>query len=393
MARKQITGLTQKGETWHINKVYKGRRICESTGLSKRSEAEAYLIKRLEDIRQENVYGVRFIRTWEQAAAKYLEENMDMPSIGLTATYLEQMHPFIGHLPVTHIDNESLQPFIEWMQEGGVMPDGKTKKKPSSARTINIALQRVVRILNLCARSWRDANKKPWIDTVPMIQMMDENKTARKAYPLSWDEQRLLFAELPDHLKPMALFKVNTGCREQEVCKLEWNWEIKVPELNTSVFLIPANFGGRSKNSGVKNGDDRVVILNDVAKSIIEAQRNKHKKWVFPVNGVAMHRMNDTAWRGARIRAAKKWLAEFGEAPHPAFSSVRVHDLKTTFGRRLRAAGVSFEDRQALLGHKSGSVTTDYSTPEIASLVREANKVSATDSRTPVLTMLRRKAA
>ena len=32
---------------------------------------------------------------------------------------------------------------------------------------------------------------------------------------------------------------------------------------------------------------------------------------------------------------------------------VRVHDLKHTFGRRLRAAGVSFEDRQDLLGHKS----------------------------------------
>ena len=32
---------------------------------------------------------------------------------------------------------------------------------------------------------------------------------------------------------------------------------------------------------------------------------------------------------------------------------VRVHDLKHTFGRHLRAAGVSFEDRQDLLGHRS----------------------------------------
>ncbi len=30
-----------------------------------------------------------------------------------------------------------------------------------------------------------------------------------------------------------------------------------------------------------------------------------------------------------------------------------MHDLKHTYGRRLRAAGVSFEDRQDLLGHKS----------------------------------------
>ena len=34
------------------------------------------------------------------------------------------------------------------------------------------------------------------------------------------------------------------------------------------------------------------------------------------------------------------------------FRRVRVHDLKHTFGRRLRAAGVSFEDRQDLLGQE-----------------------------------------
>jgi integrase len=49
-------------------------------------------------------------------------------------------------------------------------------------------------------------------------------------------------------------------------------------------------------------------------------------------------------------------------APCPArFRSIRVHDLKHTFGHRLRAAGVSFEDRQNLLGHKAAHVTTHYS--------------------------------
>ena len=37
----------------------------------------------------------------------------------------------------------------------------------------------------------------------------------------------------------MALFKVNTGCRDQEVCGLRWEWEVAVPELETTVFLIP----------------------------------------------------------------------------------------------------------------------------------------------------------
>jgi integrase len=102
----------------------------------------------------------------------------------------------------------------------------------------------------------------------------------------------------------MALFKVNTGTREQEVCGLKWSYEVKVPELDTSVFLLPG------KN--VKNGEERLVVLNRVARSVIESQRGKHPDLVFvqefknkepqPVRG-----MNNTEWKNARERAATKW--------------------------------------------------------------------------------------
>jgi hypothetical protein len=35
-------------------------------------------------------------------------------------------------------------------------------------------------------------------------------------------EQWLLFSELAPHFARMALFKVNTGTREHEVCSLRW---------------------------------------------------------------------------------------------------------------------------------------------------------------------------
>ena len=53
----------------------------------------------------------------------------------------------------------------------------------------------------------------------------------------------------------------------------------------------------------------------------------------------------------------------------------RVHDLRHTFGHRLRAAGVGFEDRQDLLGHKSDRITTHYSAPDIARLIEAAESV------------------
>ena len=191
----------------------------------------------------------------------------------------------------------------------------------------------------------------------------------------------------------MALFKVNTGCREQEVCKLRWDWEIYVPELDTSVFLIPAGFGGRRETSGVKNGEDRLVVLNGVARSVIEKQRGLSKEWVFHYDGTGMHRINDSAWKKARVRAAKLWQEENLRPALLGFARIRIHDLKHTFGRRLRAAGVTEEDRKALLGHKNGSITSHYSGAELGHLIEAANMVSVTDSRAPVLTILKRRQA
>lgn len=387
MARKTISGLQKMPNgIWKIDKRYKGERIQESTGTCDREEAEQYLIHRLEQLRQEKVYGVRPVIQWQEAATRYLIEFQNQPSIWLTAIYLEQLDSYIGDLPLSRIDDRSLAPYIKDKLQGG-----------ASNRTVNIALERVIRILNLCARKWRDDNSKPWLDTVPMIAKLDEKRASRKPYPLSWEEQSLLFAELPDHLRRMALYKVNTGCREQEVCKLRWEWEIAVPELGTSVFLIPAEFGGRREQSGVKNRDERLVVLNDVARRVIDGQRGLHPSLVFPYGKpdqfgpTAVHRMNDSAWKKARVRSAAKWEEIHKTPAHPGFASIRIHDLKHTFGRRLRAAGVTEEDRKALLGHKNGSITSHYSAAELDQLIDAANKVSATDSRAPALTILKRR--
>ena len=147
-------------------------------------------------------------------------------------------------------------------------------------------------------------------------------------------------------------------------------------------------------HSGVKNGEDRLVVLNDVAKAIIEAQRGLHKIWVFPYKGNRLVKMNSSAWKHSRVRAAATWKNEKREPAHPGFSHLRVHDLTHTFGRRLRVKGVAFEDRQALLGHKSSSVTTDYSAAEIEHLIAQANKVTIIGQRSsPTLTVLRRRSA
>jgi integrase len=87
----------------------------------------------------------------------------------------------------------------------------------------------------------------------------------------------LLFQALPGHLQRMALFKVNAGIRDQEVCRLRWDWEIQIPELDTSIFLIPGAF--------VKNREDRVVVLNEVAARVIEEVRGQHPDFCLRLQG------------------------------------------------------------------------------------------------------------
>ena len=223
----------------------------------------------------------------------------------------------------------------------------------------------------------------------PLIQL-ESDPLARKAYPLDWEEQQLLFSELAPHLQRMALFDVNTGLRDQELCSLQWSWEQRVPELDTreikrSVFVLPA--------TRVKNRQARVVILNDVAQSVLEQVRGEHPVYVFTWEDSEGQRdrvghFRNSGWIQARRRAAARYPQELGREAPTGFRDVRVHDLRHTYGRRLRAAGVSFEDRQDLLGHRSTRVTTDYSAAEPANLLNAANQVKKS-RKSPAMTVLR----
>ena len=139
------------------------------------------------------------------------------------------------------------------------------------------------------------------------------------------------------------------------------------------------------------------MVLNRVAKSVVESLRGRHSTHVFVRTNPKTNesrpvtKIYNTAWKSARERAADLWAERHQEAAPEGFRRVRVHDMKHTFGRRLRAANVSFEDRQDLLGHRSGRITTHYSQAELANLIEAADKVCGTESRkTPATTWLRR---
>jgi integrase len=134
---------------------------------------------------------------------------------------------------------------------------------------------------------------------------------------------------------------------------LRWSWEIKVSQLDTFVFRIPEDIA--------KNGRARFIILNDVAIRIVNEQRGKDDDFVFVYEGHPVQRMLNSAW----CRARKK----------VGLPMVRVHDLRHTAAARLRAAGVTHEDRAQILGHVTNTMTTHYSAAYLQQLLDAVNRI------------------
>lgn len=372
MSKRRTPGLFLRKGVWHIDKVWRGVRICGSTGCSSLTDAEAVLARRIEEVRQAKIFGVRPAHSWREAATRYLNHHaIQLRSAADIADHLEKLDPWIGAMRVDQVNATSLQAFVDHELGRGI-----------SHKTINLALGHVRRILNLAASQWTDPlSGQTWLAAPPKLVMLPLKGHQRPSYPISWEEQDALIRELPGHLQRMVLFALNTGAREQEVCQLSWDWEVQVPELKASVFIVPEDV--------TKSGVERILVLNSVARSIIEEQRGKHRKRVFtyrprgrkgeppkPARGTG--KINNTAWKKARDRAGVP---------------CRVHDLRHTFTRRLRAAGVSNETRKALLGHSHGDLTTHYSAAELAELITAVETiVTRPQAETPTLTVLRRRA-
>ncbi len=350
---KKTAGLKKRGEIWHIEKVIFGQLFRCSTGEKELEKAERYLAKLIEEQRKVRVYGERIERNFDEAAGRYIEDYGHKKSLDRDITTLKLVMPYLGELPLLKIHSGSLDGFVKDRKGAGI-----------SAGTLNRDMAVIRRVLSLSARLWRDEQGRPWLDTVPMLPTIEGVK--RKPRPISFSEQQSLINALPAYLSDMVLFALNTGLRDQEICGLKWSDECRLSDSDKSVFII--------SEERAKNTHERIVPLNSVALSIINQRRKNGSDYVFDFEGRKLDRLTNKAWRKARESVGLK--------------SVRIHDLRHTFGMRLRAAGVSFEDRQDLLGHHAGRITTHYSKVEINRLIDCVELLC--ENRKPELTLIRR---
>lgn len=350
MARRRTPGLRKRGRIWNIDKRIRGYgALRESTGTDDLEEAERYLARRLEGIRQATIYGVRPKRIFREAAEHYVRTSTKR-SLGRDVQDLRLVLPYIGDLALQQIHDGTLAPFVE-----ARLADGK------AAGTINRTLAVVHRILTLAARAWRDEHGLTWLESAPLLTLQRGPK--RQGHILSVEEQERFLARLPEHLSEMALFGLHTGCRQGEIVGLRWEWIVERDGIR--YVALPGHV--------TKNGESRPVVLNRVATGIVDACRGRHSTHVFtyqPRGDRVCHpveRLRNSAWRRARAAVGLPGL--------------QVHDLRRTFATRLRDAGVPKWTVSACLGHKDGGVTELYALPTLRELRAAIETLEEVDHR------------
>lgn len=319
-----------KGGYYVIDKQYLGQRICETTRYRKgqAQEVEALIRQEMDAIYEATRRGQRPVVTFRQCAVEYCVKNQHQKQIGHFEGMLRRLDPYIGDVPAheLHQQHASIKRLVS---------DLKTNGRKNC--TINAYTEAIARVLT-AATQWRhDWCDLTWLEKAPMLEKLSNDYRAPR--PISWAEQELFLAELPEHLRGELLVYVNTGLRDDELNSMRWDNELALPGGITG-FVVDAKGSKRQKNR------QRLVLFNSIAASVINSRRGEHEEYVFCYRGEPKCRTNNSSWKKARARAGL---------------DVRVQDLRHTFGHRLLVAGVNEKTRAELLGHGGKTITQHYS--------------------------------
>jgi integrase len=167
----------------------------------------------------------------------------------------------------------------------------------------------------------------------------DEERQARRDRANVWRRARKYpeWPTLTDHLTPIVLLALNTGCRKGEIFALRW------PDVDLTGAQL------RVRGEAAKSGQTRYVPLNTEALDVLRRWKTSRTAtgYVFP------GREDDEALDDVK----KSWLPLIRAAGIKGFT---FHDLRHTFASRLVVAGVDLNTVRELLGHADIKMTLRY---------------------------------
>jgi integrase len=307
--------LIKRGEIWWVDIFQQGTRIRKTTGTSVKKLAQEF-----HDGLKHDLWKAKYLKQlpkkrWIDAVIRWLEESQHKRSLEADKRHLKWLDPFLRGLLLSDIDAALIESIAKQKEQTGVRP-----------ATVNRVLEILRAILNRAKNEWE------WIDSVPHIRMRKtENKRIRW---LTKKQSTRLLNELPEHLCHMAEFSLSTGLRASNVTKLKWD----AVDLKRKHAFISAHSSKTKKAIAVP--------LSQMAIEILEAQKGKHKEYVFTYHGRPVTRCSNHAWRKALKRAG--------------IENFRWHDLRHTWASWHIQSGTSLYELQLLGGWSNYETVLRY---------------------------------
>jgi integrase len=334
-------GLFKRGNIWWLRySDGNGKIIRESSKTTSYRDAETQRIKRKKDIRDGNEpEPIKKIQnyTFNQLAEEYLKWCERQRSFRSKRGFLVQLVKTFGHYRLRQLTTQLLEQFqTERINKGN---------KPA---TVN----RLIATLKHCVNKgyqWEMLSEQTF-KRVKQVKLLEENN--RRLRYLSKEECQILLSKCDNHIRPIVLTALHSGCRKGEILNLKWDNNV---DLKHGFILLDFT----------KNGERREIPISDTLKQELNSlTRRLDVPHVFydiktgkPYKDIK--RSFKTAVKRAKIHDFK------------------FHDLRHTFASHLIMAGVDITTVSRLLGHKSLTMTLRYAHLAPSHM---ANAVSLLDS-------------
>jgi integrase len=229
--------------------------------------------------------------------------------------------------------------------------------------------------LNVLKLGMNLARGKDLLAKVPKFPELDP-KNVRTGF-FERHELNVILAELPERVRPVALFLYLIGWRRREVTSRQWS---HVDLQAETIRLDPGE---------TKSGKGRTFPYGKLPelKAVIEAQlaytheverrAGQIVPWVFHREGLQIKSFR-TAWRAACRRTGIQRIP---------------HDFRRTAARNMRRAGLSESDIMELCGWETREMFKRYAIKDEPALAAAVAKLAAAAPDRQVLPMKRKVAA
>ena len=309
----------QRGDNWYVDFTFKGQRIRESIGPSRKG-AEKVIVKKKAEIAENKFLDVRKEPDpvkFHDFAKQYLQwaKANKKPSSYERDFYTMRIFD-------REFEAKNIQDVTTWQVEKYKLK----RKEQFKPATCNREMALLKHIFSK-AVEWGKMKENP----AKKVKFF--KGVVKRVRFLMPDEFRTLLSNCADFLKPIVTVAVHTGMRKGEILGLKWDQV----DLEQKIITI----------LDTKNNERKDLPMDETVSALLQGLERRGE-FVFSsakekaFNEMTIHNAFHEAMKQARI------------------SDFRFHDLRHTFASNLVMAGVKIEKVQKLMGHKMLTMTQRY---------------------------------